>query len=258
MEYIRIKNDTQVWEIVLARPEKRNAMNSTMVRELQSVLDRASESVECRAVIIKAEGSAYSAGADLNSLQQLQNNSYAKNLADSKQLAELFKTLYAHPKLIVTQVNGPALAGGCGLATIADYCFATSNAKFGYTEARIGFIPAIVMVFLIRQLGEKIAREWMLSAEIFSAEEALSKGLIFKIVDEANMDLAVREFVEKLIHQNSGQSIEGIKRLMSGLQGLTLDQAIDIAVESNAKARETEDCKKGIKAFLNKEKPQWQ
>jgi methylglutaconyl-CoA hydratase len=257
MEYIRLKNDEPIWEITLARPDKRNALNHPMVSEIHMALKTAASSTFCRAVIIKAEGEAFCAGADLQSLQLLQANSYEENLADSNDLAELFKTMNSHPKLIITQVNGPALAGGCGLATISDYCFASHEATFGYTEARIGFVPAIVMVFLLRRLGEQTAREWMLSADIVPAEEAKAKGLIYSVSEGESLNQMVYEFVSKLIKRNSGESVKRIKEMMSNLHGMSLDDALTYASEMNARTRETDDCKKGITAFLNKERPDW-
>ena len=147
----------RVATITLNRPEKRNALNAELVRELSEALSRAESDESVRAIILKATGNTFCSGADLEQLKAMQTNSFEENVADSNRLKELFKKIYTLKKIVIAQVEGFALAGGCGLATVCDFTFCTPESKFGYTEARIGFVPAIVMVFLIRKLGEKKA-----------------------------------------------------------------------------------------------------
>ena len=154
-------------------------------------------------------------------------------------------------------MQGHALAGGCGLATVCDFVYAVPDAKFGYTEVKIGFVPAIVMVFLIRKIGEQKSKHLLLSAELVSDESAIQFGLVTKIVVREKLESAVIEFANKLIKNNSGQSMGLTKRMIGEVQSMKLEDALAYAAEKNAEARESDDCKKGIQAFFNKEDLNW-
>jgi methylglutaconyl-CoA hydratase len=149
------------------------------------------------------------------------------------------------------------LAGGCGLATVCDFAFAVPDAKFGYTEVKIGFIPAIVMIFLIRKVGEGRAKKLLLTGELISAYEALDAGIVNRIFPKEQLHYEVRTFAQKLVTSNSGHSMMLTKRMIGQVQSLSLESALAFAAEMNAKERSSEDCKKGIAAFLNKEKMEW-
>lgn len=243
--------------IVLARPDKRNAMNPEMVKELREAVSDSAKDPETRALLLKAEGKAFSAGADLEYIQQMQQFSYQDNIDDSRSMMSLFQDLYYHPKLTVAQVQGPAIAGGCGLATLADFIFSVPEAQFGYTEARIGFLPAMVMVFLIRKVGENKARQLLLTGKLISSEAAREMGLIYRVTDQEKIENEVQSFIEDTITRTSGDSIAYIRQMIGEVQNLRLDEALDYAAEKNAMARNTEDCKNGIAAFLNKEPIRW-
>lgn len=247
----------RVGYITLNRPEKRNALNFDFVNEIKSAFANAENDASCKVIVIRSNGEAFCAGADLGYLQQLQNNTHEENLADSKNLMELYRMIYLSKKVVISLVKGPALAGGCGLATVCDFCFATPTSTFGYTEAKIGFIPAIVMVFLVRKLGEQKAKQLLLTGDIIDAETAFDMDLINYLVDESLIDDEVQKFANKLCKYSSAQSLAYIKEMLSEVQHLNLDEGLNYAAEMNAKARTTEDCKKGIAAFLNKEKITW-
>jgi methylglutaconyl-CoA hydratase len=247
----------RVGYLTLNRPEKRNALSYSFVEEIKKALKLAEQDSLCKVVVIKANGEAFCSGADLASLQQLQNNTYEENLADSKHLAELYLQIYQSKKIIISLVEGAAFAGGCGLATICDFCFANVDAKFAYTEVKIGFIPAIVMVFLLRMVGEKIARKILLTGEVFNAEKALEFGIITGINKPETIAEEVHQFAVKLCNTTSAQSIATTKEMLAKVPELTLLEAIDYATNMNAHARASDDCKKGIGAFLNKEKLSW-
>lgn len=243
--------------ITLNRPEKRNALSPELVTELKAAFNKAEEDPAVKVVVLKANGESFCAGADLGYLQQLQNFSFEENLADSNHLKELFLKIYTLNKVVIAQVQGHALAGGCGLAAVCDFTFAVPEAKFGYTEVRIGFIPALVSVFLIRKLGEQKARHLLLSGEIIKAEAALTYGLITEVTPATELENRVKEFTQNLIKQNSAQSMQLTKHLINEVQNRTLEEALSFAANQNAKARATEDCKKGIAAFLNKQDIKW-
>lgn len=257
MTYIHWEVRDRIGYITLNRPEKRNALNQEVVSELKKAFELANQDVNCKVVILQSSSEAFCAGADLQYLQSLQTNTRDENVADSKHLMELFHTIYTFPKLVISKVNGPAIAGGCGLATVADFCFASNSASFGYTEVRIGFVPAIVMVFLLRKIGEGKAKEILLTGEVFSADRAKTLGLINTVVPTEELDAFTEDFARNVIRKSSGQSIAVIKKMVGDIPEMTLTDALTYAAESNAKMREKADCQKGIKAFLNKEKVSW-
>jgi methylglutaconyl-CoA hydratase len=252
---VHVKNRVAV--ITLNRPEKRNALNVELINELSDSLTKAELDRNIKAIILKANGNTFCSGADLDQLKAMQNNSYEENLQDSTRLAVLFKKIHTLKKIVIAQVEGFALAGGCGLATVCDFTFCTPDSKFGYTEARIGFVPAIVMVFLIRKIGEKKAGQLLLGADIISASDALQLGLINFVVDNNEIEGAVLDFAQKLISQNSNQAMATTKAMIAEVQSKSLDDALDYAAKQNATARSTDDCKRGVAAFLNKEKLGW-
>ncbi|MBS1558304.1 MAG: enoyl-CoA hydratase/isomerase family protein [Bacteroidetes bacterium] len=243
--------------ITLNRPEKRNALSYEMVSELQQAFSLAEEDQTVKVVVLRATGEAFCAGADLQSLQQMQTNSWEENFADSNQLKELFLKIYQFKKVVIAEVQGHALAGGCGLTTVCDFVWAVPEAKFGYTEVRIGFVPALVLVFLIRKIGEQKARHLLLSGELYQAREAQQWGLCHEVVNPEALSESVFSFAQKLIKNNSGHSMQTTKKMIDAVQGMNLLEALQYAATQNAEARASDDCKKGIRAFLNKEKLSW-
>ena len=165
--------------------------------------------------------------------------------------------IYQSPKIVIAQVEGAAIAGGCGLATICDFCFAIPESKFSYSEVKIGFVPAIVMVFLIRKVGEQIAKKLLLTAELFNAEQAKTYQLINEVIESNEIENYVFKFAQKLCTGASEQSLALTKQMIDEVQNRNLNDALNYASEMNAHARQTNDCKRGINAFLNKEKLIW-
>ncbi len=243
--------------ITLNRPEKRNALNHELVAELKKAFDQAANDSNAKVIVLKANGEAFCAGADLEYLQQLQKFSFEENLQDSNHLKELFLKIYTHPKIVIAQVQGHALAGGCGLATVCDFVVSVPTAKFGYTEVKIGFIPAIVTVFLLRKLGEAKAKEMLLSGELFSAEQVLHMGLINYVIEPEKLENYVLQLAKKLVDTNSAESMKLTKQMIAHIPSKSLEDALTYAAEMNAHARGSKDCKRGIAAFLNKEKLNW-
>lgn len=243
--------------LTLNRPEKKNALNAAMVSDLKKLFTHAEADASVKVIVLKANGDVFCSGADLESLQQLQKNSHEDNLKDSNHLKELFYQIYTLKKVVIAQVQGHALAGGCGLATVCDFVFAVPKAKMGYTEVRIGFVPAIVMVFLLRKVGEQRAKQLLLSGELISGEDTLKFGLVNQLVAEEQLSDEVISFCTRLIQNNSIQSMELTKQMIAQSQSMTLEDGLSYAAEMNAKARATDDCKRGINAFLNKEKLTW-
>jgi methylglutaconyl-CoA hydratase len=243
--------------ITLNRPEKRNALSGDMVTELKAAFARAEADETVKVIVLKANGEAFCAGADLAYLQQLQKFSREENLLDSNHLKDLFQQIYQLKKVVIANVQGHALAGGCGLATICDFIFSTPEAKFGYTEVKIGFIPALVSVFLIRKIGEQKAKQLLLSGDLIKGEETVRMGLVNYLYSKEELEQRVNSFAQFLIKNNSGQSMALTKQMIGEVQSMPLSEALAHAVEQNALARGSADCKKGIAAFLNKEEIVW-
>lgn len=257
MKFTRQEQKGRTAYIILDRPDKRNALNAEFVSELKDAFTQAESDKDTRVIVIKSSSNAFCAGADLAYLQDLQDNSYKENLEDSNHLMELYKMIYLSTKPVIAEIDGPALAGGCGLASVCDLSYASEESKFGYTESRIGFVPAIVMVFLLRKIGDAKARDIMLTGRIFKAEEAKNMGLITDVVPGEALSSTVNMVAEDLANTTSGASLSIIKEMASRVQTMELHDALEYAAQSNARARETSDCKKGIAAFLNKEKISW-
>ncbi|MFC6999183.1 enoyl-CoA hydratase/isomerase family protein [Rufibacter roseus] len=257
LRYISYECTDRVAYITLNRPEKRNALNDEVVTELKKAFDHAEFDENCKVVILKAVGPVFCAGADLEYLQKLQHNTFQENLEDSTHLMQLFYQIYTLKKVVIAQVHGHAIAGGCGLATVCDFSFTVPSAKFGYTEVKIGFLPAIVKVFLLRKIGEARAKELLLTGDLISAERAKTIGLINEVVPEEELSERVLELAQRLCVQNSGQSMEVTKEMIARVQQLPLKDALEYAAERNALARSTEDCQRGIQSFLDKEPLTW-
>lgn len=244
--------------ITLNRPEKRNALDDIMVKELTAAVTMAAKDPGVKAVVIAGAGSSFCAGADLEYLGRITKFDLDENRADSRQLANLFRQIYELRKPVLGLVNGTALAGGCGLVSVCDFVIASrEHARFGYTEVRIGFIPAVVMIFLIKRIGEGKAREMILRGNVVDAAEAKEIGLVSMVVPEADLPNTADALVDELLTKNSLTSMGLCKEMLSKLHGMNLMDSLDFAANMNAAARMTADCKRGISAFLNKEKVEW-
>jgi len=252
---IQYATDGRIATITLKRPDKRNAISYELIDDLLAVLDEIEKS-STLVVILTGAGKAFCSGMDLDNLKALTGRSHEQNLRDSETMARLFRALYDFPKPTIAAVNGPAIAGGCGLATLCDFTLAVPEAKFGYTEVRIGFVPAIVSTFLLRQIGEKHARDLLLTGRIISADEAYRLGLANEIVAPEKLLDRARELAAQLM-DNSPASLACTKRLLSEYARKELDVQIQSAVRENAAIRATQDFREGVTSFLEKRKPQW-
>lgn len=255
--FVLYEVENRIATIIINRPEKRNALNPKLILELTETFIRASEDDDVKVIVLQANGGSFSAGADLEYLQQLQQNTFEENVVDSNKLRKLFTTIYYLPKVVIAQVDGHAIAGGCGLATICDIVFATPESNFGYTEVKIGFVPAIVSCFLMQKVNETIAKEILLSGKIFNAEQALAYKLINFVTNSSEINQKVKEFALSLCNDSSGNSLMITKQLINQTTNPFLEKSLEFAVQINARVRESEDFKKGIASFLNKEKINW-
>lgn len=256
-DLVETTTDGPVRTIRMNRPEKRNALNGVLVSELQGVFEAAEENDDLRVVVLTGAGPAFSAGADLSSLQEMRDAGPRENQADSRQLANLFRQIYTHSKPVIAMVNGHAIGGGCGLATVCDFAYVKKSAKLGFTEVRIGFVPAIVMVFLRRKLGETRARDLLLRGRVVESETAAEIGLVTQVVPDEALAESVDELAAEIARETSGSGVALTKQMLARIPGMGLDEVLDYAVQMNAFARGTKDCQAGIDAFLNDEAPPW-
>lgn len=239
----------------LNRPEKRNAISNEMIREIPAALDEAEKS-PARVLLLTGEGKAFCAGMDLGDLRNLASLSPEQHLQEAQRMAAMFRRIYFFTKPVIAAVNGAAIAGGTGIATLADFTLAVPEAKFGYTEVRIGFLPAVVSVFLRRQVGAKITRDLLLTGRIFDAAEAKELGLVTRIVPGEELLKAAKELAASLVAL-SPTSLARTKHLLLQAEREELDRDLAAAIHESASIRQTGDFLEGLSAFLEKREPSW-
>lgn len=247
--------DDQIATIALTVPEKRNAISAQMIGDLLGAFDQA-EASPARVVILTGAGKAFCAGMDLTELQSLAKQTQQKNLEDARRMAKLLYRLYSFPKPLIAAVNGAAIAGGCGLATVADFILAVPEAKFGYTEVRIGFTPALVSVFLRRRIGETHVRDLLLTGRVIDAAEAYRLGLVTEIAPAESLMDRARGIAAELIAA-SPTAIAQTKKLLISFDHAAIRAELEVAIETNADIRSTPDFREGITSFLEKRPPKW-
>lgn len=250
-----IKNN--IAYVTMNRPEKRNAIDDVAVHELNDAMEVAENSSEVRAVVFRGEGTAFSAGADLDYLRKLSGNSSAANMEDSRLLKDFLLRVYRSRKLTVAAVRGPALAGAFGLVLACDIVLASEKARFGFTEVRIGFVPAIVLNFALRKLRESDVRELVLTGKIIDSAAAMMIGVFSQVIPENQFDKRVTEFLDAFKSGTSAGAVALTKELLSEVKEMRLDEALEFSTAINVEARATDDFRKGVESFLKKEKPEW-
>lgn len=248
---VLLNHDRGVSVITLNRPDKRNALNDEMIAGLGDALRQAAENTETRAILLNAAGKDFCSGADLESLAKIAEASFEENVADARKLAGLFLQFRKVGKPVIAAVHGRALAGGCGLAGSCDIVVAARSAVFGYPEVRIGFVPAIVMAFLRRSVSEKRAFELATRGGQFTAEEAFSFGLVNRVFADESFAADSFEFAAGYAAL-SQTAVAMTKRLLYEMDYKPLTEAVEQGIIINAEARMTEDCKNGIREFLEK------
>jgi methylglutaconyl-CoA hydratase len=248
---ILYETDGAVARITLNRPEKRNALNDALIVGLKDALARAKDDAAVRAIVIIGAGSDFCSGADLASLQKISGASVADNVEDARSLMELFILIRQVPVPVVAAVRGRALAGGCGLASACDIVLASAKARFGYPEVKIGFVPAMVMAILRRNISEKRAFELLTRGAEISAEEAKAFGLVNQVFSEDNFESEVSVYVRQF-DKVSRSAVALTKQLLYQVDGMTFDEALKTGADVNVMARLTKDWQKGVASFLKK------
>src|SRR6267143_2014396 len=245
----------EIAKITLNRPEKRNAISTQMIAELQTALDTIEKS-HSRVVIVTGAGKAFCAGMDLDMLAAITKQSPAENQEDARRIAKMLRRIWSFPRPMIAAVNGAAIAGGCGIATLCDFTLAVSEATFGYPEVRIGFLPANVSVFLMRQIAEKHARDLLLTGRTIDAAEARRIGLITQIVPPAELMAATQTLAATLV-ASSPTSLLKTKKLLCDFAAPEVDRELELAIAESAQIRSTADFREGLASFLEKRAPKW-
>jgi methylglutaconyl-CoA hydratase len=250
--------EDRIVTIKLNRPPQRNALDDILVKELTDALIAANRNPQVRAIIITGAGDMFCAGMDLRYLSRISELGQQENLDDARELQKLFQVLHNSKKITIAMVNGAALGGGCGIVAACDFVFAAEhNTKIGTPEVKIGFIPAIILPYLIKRMGEGKAKEFTLSGAIMNSRAAQSAGLVTDVFDDNVLQVKTIEFTQALIHSTSPAAITLLKDLFTRHSEMSELDVTEYAVNLNALARKTEDFKKGIDAFLKKEDIHW-
>ncbi|MDI6767407.1 MAG: enoyl-CoA hydratase-related protein [Bacteroidota bacterium] len=250
--------ENRIATITLNRPDRRNVLDDVMIKELTDVLMSVNRNTQSRIVVITGAGSSFCAGMDLDYLQKFSQMGQEENLEDAHNLMKMLQLIQTLRKPVIAMVNGVALGGGCGIAAACDFVFAgKENAKLGVPEVRLGFVPAIILVYLIKRMGEGAAKEFALRGDILDASTAKTKGLVTEVVADDLLKAGVNEFAEKLAKTTSPSSLTLTKDLFNKFNEMNMKDAMEYAANLNALVRKTEDFKKGVDSFLKKEKLEW-
>lgn len=256
MPSLALHDDGPVRVLTLDRPEVKNALSRRLRAELAEQVRLAGEDDAVRALVLTGAGDAFCAGLDLNELEGTLSATEAEHREDTTALAALLLALVRCPKPVIAAVNGPAVAGGAGLVTACDVAFAGASARFGYTEARIGFVAALVSVLLVRQVGDKHARELLLGAGLIDAQRAAAIGLVNEVVaDDGLMDRALA--FARRVARNAPGSLAATKRLLAEVVAASLADGMAAAIEVNVASRSGAELAEGVRAFLEKREPAW-
>jgi methylglutaconyl-CoA hydratase len=256
-ETIKVEKKEKIATVTFNRPKVRNAFNWTMIEELFKAFEDIKGDSDIRVAMLTGEGTCFCAGADLNWMKDVMKSSYEKNYEESLYLAELFYLIYSLPKPLVGRINGPAIGGGTGFVSVCDIAVASRNAKFSFSEVRIGLVPSDISPFMIRKCGgEGRIREYFLTGRRLSAEDALRIGLVNRVVEDKELDSAVHEIIEEIL-QGSPNALHVCKDLLENVPQQSLEEVRKYTADVLAKLRKSEEAQEGMDAFLEKRKPKW-
>jgi methylglutaconyl-CoA hydratase len=256
IETLTYNVENKVARVTLNRPDVHNAFNAVMIRELMMVFDDIALRSGIRVVVITGAGKSFCAGADLNWMRRVKDYSYEQNLKESLELAEMFHKIYASPKPTIARVNGTAIGGGTGLVAVCDLVIAAEQAKFSFSEVKLGLIPAAISPYVVKKCGEGRCREFFLTGERLTADKAMASGLVNKVVPLEDLDKSVDELVDTLV-SSGPEAIESCKTLLSSVPGMPLRDAKKYTAEMIAKLRISDEGQEGMAAFFEKRKPNW-
>lgn len=261
MEFVQTKNNNGVFWITLNRPEIHNAFNDQFISELTSTFESASKDDNVRLIVISGSGKSFCAGADLNWMKSMVNYSMEENIEDSKKLAHLFYVINQCPKPVIGKINGHALGGGVGLVSVCDYAITTTRAKFGFTEARLGLVPAVISPYVMNKIGESHARAWFLSGERFDGQKALALGFVHQVVELEELDEATDKVIESFMQAGPVAAMKAKELIFNVLErkysGKNLKEIEEYTCRAIAERRISDEGQDGMNALLEKRKAGW-
>lgn len=255
-ETLKYQKDGPVGRVTFNRPKVHNAFNATLITEMASLFAELAEDEDLRVVILTGEGKSFCAGADLNWMRQVVEQSFDENLAESNALADLFDQIYRFKRPIVGRINGAAIGGGTGFVAVCDIAVAASTAKFSFSEVKIGVVPACIGPYVIKKMGEGKARELFITGERMDAERALQVGLVNKVVDPDRLDSEIDQLIQSLL-SSGPEAVAMAKRLVSEVPAMSSEEFKPYTAEMIARLRISKEGQEGMDAFLNKRKPNW-
>ncbi len=254
---LEVVRQQHVAHVILNRPEVRNAFNEVAIAEITQAFIELGADAQLRAIVLEARGPAFCAGADLNWMKKMAAYSHAENLADAAQLAQMLETIYRCTKPVVAKVQGDCYAGGMGLVAACDIAIVAEGVNFCLSEVRLGLIPATISPYVIKAMGENAARRYFLTAERFSAAEALRIGFAHAVVAADALDATVAGMVKSLVTA-SPHAVREAKRLVQDVAGAPVTQLLVAdTVARIAAIRASDEGREGVRAFLEKRKPDW-
>jgi methylglutaconyl-CoA hydratase len=257
MKHLQLHFDGGVSTVTLNRPEVRNAFNDEVITELTAVFTELGQREEVRCVVLAGSGPAFCAGADLNWMKRMADYTRDENVADAAALAHMLRVIYRCPKPTIARVQGDAYAGGTGLVAVCDIAVAVDGAQFCLSEVKLGLIPATISPYVIRAMGARAAHRYFLTAERFSAAEALRIGFVHEVVSAAQLDATVSGIAQSLV-QAGPAAVKACKSLVHDVAGHEISQLlVDRTVQGIADIRVSEEGREGIQSFLGKRKPAW-
>ncbi len=258
MSYTTIKyeKDGRIARVTFCRPEIHNAFNSTVITEMSEVFARIALDKDIRVVVLTGEGKSFCAGADLNWMRSVINQSFEENLAESNALADLFHEIYTLERPVVGKINGAAIGGGTGFVAVCDIAIAARSAKFSFSEVKIGVVPACIGPYVIKKMGEGKARELFITGERMNADRAFQVGLVNKVVDDERLDDEVNALIHSIL-TSGPEAVAMAKELVSEVPNMPAEKYIPYTAEMIAKLRISDEGQEGMDAFLNKRRPNW-
>ncbi|UCE24777.1 MAG: enoyl-CoA hydratase/isomerase family protein [Candidatus Zixiibacteriota bacterium] len=253
---IKYEKKNQVGHVTFSRPEIHNAFNSTLIREMLHLFSEIEKDTDLRLVVLTGEGKSFCAGADLNWMRSVINQTFEENLAESNELAELLHKVYSCKKPVVGRINGAAIGGGTGFVAVCDIAIASRLAKFSFSEVKIGIVPACIGPYVVKKMGEGKARELFITGERMNADRAFEVGLVNKVVEHEELDAEVEKLISLVL--SSGPEAVGVaKKLVSEVPGMLPDEYKPYTAEMIAHLRLSDEGQEGMDAFLNKRPPKW-
>lgn len=253
---ITLEIKDRVARVTLNRPDVRNAFNGVMLSDLLEVFRGMKAREDVRVVVFTGSGTSFCAGADLNWMREVKEYTYEENLKESLVLADCLYAIYSCPRPTIARVNGPAIGGGTGMVAVCDIAVASSDARFSFSEVKIGVVPACISPYVVRKMGEGTCREFFLSGERLTAEKALAAGLVNQVVSSDFLDKAVEERVNQLL-SSGPEALKVCKDLLEKVTTLSFSEARTYTAEVIARLRQSPEAQEGMAAFLEKRKPKW-